>query len=145
MTKLYDDVKVIDADTHYTEPPDLWTSRAPAAYRDRILHIEERNGVPTWVVDDAELGFAKGGGVVDHDGGKIPYFDSADKGIDWVHPGAWDPKARLRVMDECGIHAQVLFPNAVGLGGHTLNTVVQDEALRMLCRRKRASGSSPCR
>ena len=56
-----------------------------------------------------------------------------DKGIDWVHPGAWDVKARLQVMDECGIHAQVLFPNAVGLGGHRLNTVVQDEALRLLC------------
>ena len=36
-------------------------------------------------------------------------------------------------MDECGIHAQVLFPNAVGLGGHMLNTVVQDAALRLLC------------
>ncbi len=133
MATLYDDVKVIDADTHFTEPPDLWTSRAPAAYQDRILHIEQRNGVPTWVVDGAELGFAKGGGVVDHDGGKIPFLESMEKGIDWVHPGAWDVKARLQVMDECGIHAQVLFPNAVGLGGHMLNTVVQDATLRLLC------------
>ena len=133
MAKLYDDVEVIDADTHFTEPPDLWTSRAPAAYKDRVLHIEQRNGVPTWVVDGVELGFAKGGGVVDHDGGKIPFLDSADKGMDWVHPGAWDVNARLAVMDECGIHAQVLFPNVVGLGGHRLNTEVKDEALRLLC------------
>ena len=42
-------------------------------------------------------------------------------------------KARLQVMDECGIHAQVLFPNVVGLGGHRLNTEVHDEELRMLC------------
>jgi predicted TIM-barrel fold metal-dependent hydrolase len=133
MAELFDDVKVIDADTHFTEPPDLWTSRAPAAYKDRILHIEARNGVPTWVVDNAELGFARGGGVVDHEGAKIPFFDSTDKGIDWVHPGAWDANARLQVMDECGIHAQVLFPNAVGLGGQTLNSVVADEKLRMLC------------
>ena len=131
MVTLYDDVKVIDADTHFTEPPDMWTSRAPVAYKDRVLHIEERNGVPTWVADDAELGFANGGGVIDHVGGKIPYFDSSDKGIDWVHPGAWDVNARLRVMDECGIHAQVLFPNAVGLGGNKLNTLVQDETLRL--------------
>ena len=133
MAKLYDDVEVIDADTHFTEPPDLWTSRAPAAYKDRVLHIEQHNGVPTWVVDGVELGFAKGGGVVDHDGGKIPFLDSADKGMDWVHPGAWDVNARLAVMDECGIHAQVLFPNVVGLGGHRLNTEVKDEALRLLC------------
>ena len=133
MAKLYDDVEVIDADTHFTEPPDLWTSRAPAADKDRVLHIEQHNGVPTWVVDGVELGFAKGGGVVDHDGGKIPFLDSADKGMDWVHPGAWDVNARLAVMDECGIHAQVLFPNVVGLGGHRLNTEVKDEALRLLC------------
>ena len=60
MAKLYDDVKVIDADTHFTEPPDLWTSRVRAAYKDRILHIEERNGVPTWVVDDVEARLRKG-------------------------------------------------------------------------------------
>ena len=133
MTTLFDDVRVIDADTHYTEPPDLWTSRAPAQYRDRVLHIEERNDVPTWVIDDAEFGFARGGGVVDHDGGKIPFVESMEKDIDWVHPGAWDPEARLRVMDECGIHAQVLYPNIVGLGGHMLNKLVGDEALHLLC------------
>jgi len=133
VTTLFDDVRVIDADTHYTEPPDLWTSRAPAQYRDRVLHIEERNDVPTWVIDDAEFGFARGGGVVDHDGGKIPFVESMEKDIDWVHPGAWDPEARLRVMDECGIHAQVLYPNIVGLGGHMLNKLVGDEALRLLC------------
>ncbi len=133
MASLMDDVRVIDADTHFTESPDLWTSRAPAAYKDRVLHVEERDGMPTWVVDGVDIGFAKGGGVVDHDGGKIPFFESMDKGLDWVHPGAWDPKARLQVMDECGIHAQVLFPNVVGLGGHRLNTEVHDEALRILC------------
>jgi len=133
VTTLFDDVRVIDADTHYTEPPDLWTSRAPARYKDRVLHIEERNDVPTWVIDDAEFGFARGGGVVDHDGGKIPFVESMEKDIDWVHPGAWDPKARLQVMDECGIHAQVLYPNIVGLGGHMLNKLVTDEALRLLC------------
>jgi predicted TIM-barrel fold metal-dependent hydrolase len=50
-----------------------------------------------------------------------------------VHRGAWDPEARLQVMDECGIHAQVLFPNAVGLGGGNINNNVKDEALRLLC------------
>ena len=30
---------IIDADTHVTETPDLWTSRAPASMRDRVPHI----------------------------------------------------------------------------------------------------------
>jgi uncharacterized protein len=132
-TLAEDDLRVIDADTHFTEPYDLWTSRAPAAYKDRVLHIEQRDGMPTWVVDGVVIGFAKGGGVVARDKSKIPFLDSMDKGHDWVHRGAWDPQARLQVMDECGIHAQVLFPNAVGLGGGNINNNVQDETLRMLC------------
>ena len=40
------------------------------------------------------------------------------RGIDWVHPGGVGPGGAARsVMDECGIHAQVLYPNAVGIGG----------------------------
>jgi predicted TIM-barrel fold metal-dependent hydrolase len=128
-----DDVKIIDADTHYTEPYDLWTSRAPKGYEDRVLKVEEHNGVPTWVVDGNEIGFARGGGVVAKDGSKIPFFESSTKGLDWVHDGAFDPEARLALMDESGIHAQVLFPNVVGLGGTTLNNVIPDEALRILC------------
>jgi uncharacterized protein len=133
MGLVTDDVKVIDADTHFTEPYDLWTSRAPAAYKDRVLHVEERDGVATWVVDGTELGFASGGGVVARDDSKLPLLDAMARGHDWIHRGAFDPEARLEVMDECGIHAQVLFPNAVGLGGNNLNGAVQDESLRMLC------------
>ena len=92
MTTLFDDVRVIDADTHYTEPPDLWTSRAPAQYKDRVLHIEERNDVPTWVIDDAEFGFARGGGVVDHDGGKIPFVESMARSIAYVASGRPAPR-----------------------------------------------------
>jgi uncharacterized protein len=36
-------------------------------------------------------------------------------------------------MDECGIHAQVLFPNVVGLGGTTLSNAIADEAFRLMC------------
>ena len=31
-----DSIGIIDVDAHISEPHDLWTSRAPAAYRDRI-------------------------------------------------------------------------------------------------------------
>ena len=42
MAQLAEDFKIIDADTHYTEPYDLWTSRAPKGYENRVLHMEER-------------------------------------------------------------------------------------------------------
>jgi predicted TIM-barrel fold metal-dependent hydrolase len=133
VANLAEGVRVVDADTHFTEPPDLWTKRAPKGYEDRVLHVEERDGQPTWVVDGVELGFARGGGVVGNQGEKVPFLDSQTWGLDRVHHAAWDAKLRLALMDECGVHAQVLFPNAIGLGGHTLNTVVTDEALRIMC------------
>jgi len=130
----FEDVRVIDADTHMTEAHDLWTSRAPAAYRDRVPHVEQIDGQPTWVVDGTPLGFAGGGGVIDTDGEKFPFSESMIVwGIDRIHRAAWDPKARLQVMDECGIHAQVLFPNSIGLGGQGLANATADEALRRAC------------
>ena len=45
-TKLFDDVdesmrgiKIIDVDTHLTEPADLWTSRAPQHLVDRVPKV----------------------------------------------------------------------------------------------------------
>jgi predicted TIM-barrel fold metal-dependent hydrolase len=45
---------------------------------------------------------------------------------------AWDTKERLKMLDEFGIHAQVMFPNSIGLGGQELQQV-KDAGLRQLC------------
>jgi predicted TIM-barrel fold metal-dependent hydrolase len=134
MVSLSDDVRVVDADTHLTEAHDLWTKRAPAAYKDRVPRVEQVDGQPTWVVDGATLGFAGGGGVIDRDGEKYPFAESMVVwGIDRIHAAAYDPKVRLEIMDESGIYAQVLFPNSIGLGGQGLASVVQDPVLRGMC------------
>jgi uncharacterized protein len=134
MNKVAEDVRVIDADTHLTEAHDLWTKRAPAEYRDRVPRVEEVDGQPTWVVDGAPLGFAGGGGVIDRDGEKFPFTESMTVwGIDRIHEAAYNPEVRLQVMDACGIHAQVLFPNSIGLGGQGLHSAVEDPVLRRVC------------
>ena len=47
---------IIDADTHVTETPELWTSRTPANMRDRVPRIETgADGTQRWV-----LGKSKG-------------------------------------------------------------------------------------
>jgi predicted TIM-barrel fold metal-dependent hydrolase len=131
---LADEVRVIDADTHMTERHDLFTSRAPKAYVDRVPRVLEIDGKPHWVVEDGvDLGPARGGGVVSRTGEKFPFEECKLNGIDWIHQGAWDPEARLAVMDESGIWAQVVYPNAIGIGGQTLANEVHDEALRLLC------------
>jgi len=48
MTRPFADLHVIDVDAHITEPDDLWTSRAPAGYEDRVPRVIDVNGEPTW-------------------------------------------------------------------------------------------------
>ena len=134
MTAIADEVRVVDADTHLTATEDLWTKRAPAAYKDRVPRVEEIDGRPTWVCEGAQIGFAGGGGVIDRDGEKFPFSESMVVwGIERVHQAAYDPKARLEVMDDSGVYAQVLFPNSIGLGGQDLEQAVVDPVLRRLC------------
>src|SRR5258706_14610925 len=49
--KSMTDIKVIDVDTHLSEPEDLWTKRAPAKYKDRVPQVGMINGQVSWVID----------------------------------------------------------------------------------------------
>ena len=134
MALALEGLRVVDADTHLTEAHDLWTKRAPAKYKDRVPHVVEVDGKPMWYVDGAELGFAGGGGVIDRDGGK---GRAAEALFEWtqdqIHLGAFDVQARIEVMDDSGVYAQVCFPNSIGLGGQGISDVVKDPELRLLC------------
>ena len=46
---------IIDADSHITEPPDVWTSRVPARYRDDVPHVVRQGTADTWVLQDQRL------------------------------------------------------------------------------------------
>ena len=112
---------VVDADSHWSEPADLFTSRAPAKYVDRVPHVELVDGERTWVFDGKAVGRFSAGGVIARDGTKeSSYHALFEWTIDEVHDGAYDPKVRLEVLDECGIDAQVIFPSTIGLGGQGL-------------------------
>jgi uncharacterized protein len=134
VSVIFDDVKVIDADTHFTEPHDLWTKRAPAEFRDRMPYVTDVEGEATWVVDGAVLGRAGAGGVIDTHGVKGRSFEGLyEWNIEQAHAGAYDPQARLALLDEVGVWAQVIFPGVVGLGGQGLADTITDLRLRMLC------------
>jgi uncharacterized protein len=135
MVDTLDPVRVIDADTHMTERHDLWTKRAPAAFKDRVPHVTQVDGCATWVVEnDVVLGRAGAGGVVDKEGVKGRSFEGLyEWEIEQAHAAAYDPVARMELLDETGIWAQIIFPGVVGLGGQSLAEIVQDPVLRKLC------------
>jgi predicted TIM-barrel fold metal-dependent hydrolase len=132
MDTVDTDLRVIDADTHLTEPHDLWTSRAPAAYRDRVPQVIEVDGAPMWTVDGAVLGRASASSVVHRDGSRSRGTAFISWTFDDAHPAAYDVPTRLEVMDEVGVWAQIVYPNAAGFGGQRFGAL-GDPVLKNLC------------
>lgn len=127
-------IKVIDADTHLTEPWDLWTSRAPASIRDRVPQVKLYEGRMSWVIDgNQSIGTgAHPNSAVLKEGGKVRDLDQFLKlQFADVHAGSSSVKERLAVMDDNGIHAQIVYPNILGFGGQASARV--DPALRLAC------------
>jgi predicted TIM-barrel fold metal-dependent hydrolase len=142
-------IKVIDVDTHLTEPGDLWTSRAPARYKDlvpRVLfqentYFEKSLGwkpdgntdkSPVWVVgEDTVLGYAGGASVINKSNQKVKGSDFIHWPLTDVSPAASLVEPRLVLMDEVGIWGQILYPNAVGFGGQAMASIA-DPQLRLL-------------
>jgi uncharacterized protein len=124
MSSTLAELFIVDADSHWSEPADLFTARAPAALKDRVPHHEERDGVRVWVMDDVTIGNAGAGAVIGRDGKKAPSEIGLRKWhVEDTHAGAYDPTARIGVLDQFGIDAQVIYPSTIGLGGQGLQKV----------------------
>jgi len=105
--------KVIDADGHILEPPDLWKQYLEDKYKDRAIRMEKDQTGEYLVIDGRPsptlrgLGPAVGGVGQDYEklckAGHFGYFDGPK--------GAYEPHARLAYMDQEGIDVSVLFPS----------------------------------
>jgi predicted TIM-barrel fold metal-dependent hydrolase len=129
-TEIFPDIAVIDCDSHWTEPPELWTSRAPIALREKMPHVVEQDGMQLWQVGDLTLG-PIGLSVVRRDGGKqfgklfLPHLEQ-------LHPAAYDAGARLELLDELGIDTQIVYPNVAGFASARFLEIT-DAAVREAC------------
>ncbi len=125
------DIKVIDSDTHLSEPYDLWTSRAPKQWKERVPQVREIDGKRTWIINgDTKMGYATPASVIRKNGEKIRGWSFMQCRMEDVHPGGSDIKERLRYMDETGIWAQIIYPNFLGFGGQRAAQL--DEDIRLI-------------
>jgi predicted TIM-barrel fold metal-dependent hydrolase len=127
-------LKIVDADTHLTEPHDLWVKRAPAKWKDQVPQVKMHDGQMSWVIDGSRsIGTgAHPNSAILKNGVKVRDLDQF-LGLKFadVHPGSSSVRERLAVMDEAGIHAQIVYPNILGFGGQA--TAKVNPELREVC------------
>jgi predicted TIM-barrel fold metal-dependent hydrolase len=99
--------RLISADSHVNEPPDLWRSRVPAQLRDRAPHVERFADGDAWVLDGVADPINFG---LNACAGLEPSTISAWARFEDLRRGGWDPAARLDEMDQDGVDAEVLYP-----------------------------------
>lgn len=116
---------VVDADGHVCEPVDLWERNLPASMRDvgprvrfsdragtQQLLVEDRVGIPMGLAGLGNAGMKQNQNF----GNALRYED--------MNPAGFDPRERVKVLDEEGMQVAVLYCGlAQGLGG------IQDPAL----------------
>lgn len=112
---IADRIKVIDTDTHVTEPADLWTSRVSKKWGDLVPHVrwDDKENEQAWFIGDDRVAAAAGSAMAgwkDYLPSHPPTFEEAD-------PASFEPNERLKRMDEYGLYAQILYPNVGGFGG----------------------------
>ncbi len=107
----------IDADTHITEPGDVWTSRLPRKFQDEAPRmVRTDDGVDVWQFGTRERKIPVGATAV---AGWHEPFPAIPRNIDECPPASYDAKARLEYMDEIGAWAMALYPNIGGFGSET--------------------------
>jgi predicted TIM-barrel fold metal-dependent hydrolase len=116
-------LRYVDSDGHILEHPTAMPDYAPAAYRDRIWHIETDEAGEEWLVYNGSRRVANGmaaagvAGASDEDRarafrGEMRYTET--------RPAAWNAKARLQDMDQDHIDQAVLYPTMLlGLQSET--------------------------
>ena len=99
--------KLISADSHINEPPDLWRDRVPAQYRERVPRIDHFERGDAWVMEGAldEINFGTNCCA------GLP-AEQRSPWIRWeeVRAGGYDPKARIMEQDQDGVDAEILYP-----------------------------------
>ena len=128
-------LKIIDTDSHISEPLDLWSSRAPAGYKELLPHVREVDGERHWMVNrDIDLGSVAYNtvSVIRKDGSKATGLEFERWSREEVHVASYDMKARVSLLNDFGLHAQVVYPNLAGFGNQNF-LKVEDLELRNLC------------
>src|SRR2546426_5901879 len=94
-----------------SEPPDLWTTRTDAAFRDRAPRMQRTDGADQLVVEADQV--ISGIGLISNAGARFeaPETISGQGRFEDVPRGGYDPGQHLRDMEVDGVAGEVLYPS----------------------------------
>jgi predicted TIM-barrel fold metal-dependent hydrolase len=99
--------RLVDADAHINEPPDLWVGNVAKQFVDKVPRVEHFEKGDAWVMEGVEdpinFGFNAAGAQRRWDRGPWVRFDE-------IPAGGYDPATRLSEMDQDLVDAAVLYP-----------------------------------
>jgi len=102
---------IIDADTHVTEPPDLWTTRLPKKYLEQAPRVVDGPvGGKAWATPDGRTMSVT---ILVNTAGQSPTdWELIPKdGYDRMRKGGWDPAERIKDMNIDMVDIHLIFPS----------------------------------
>jgi predicted TIM-barrel fold metal-dependent hydrolase len=102
---------ILSSDSHVFEPPDLWTTRIDAAFRDRAPRMQRIDGADQIVIEADQI--LSGIGLISNAGARFeaPETISGQGRFEDVPRGGYDPEQHLRDMELDGVAGEVLYPS----------------------------------
>ena len=101
--------RVISADDHVIEPPELWTSRVEPRFKDRAPSIVRDENGDWWVCDGQRVSSIGGGaqtGLRFEQPEKLTRTDKFER----IRLGGYIPDERIKDMDADGVEVSIVYP-----------------------------------
>jgi len=127
-TTLFDRHRVIDIDTHVTEPANLWVDRVSSKWGDQVPHVKRVEGVDRWFIGDQTAGIPGAYSNAGHD----DYYPNFRKTFDDIPASMYDSTERLKFMDQEKLYANIMYPNVGGFGAGSF-LKIKDRKLTLEC------------
>ena len=92
-------LRLVSADSHVNEPPEMFGERLDARFRDRAPRVETVDGVESLVMEGMRpRKLPKGRDVL------------TGEALERAQAGGWEPALRIRDQDRDGVSGEVVFP-----------------------------------
>jgi uncharacterized protein len=102
--------RIISADSHVTETPDTYGPRMPAKLRDQAPYVRHDAEKGDFFIIPGMKATSVPVGLIAAAGRKAEELRTFRARFEDLHPGGWDPHARLADQDRDGVSGEILYP-----------------------------------